>query len=149
MRSLALYLFLAPIVIVGCRTPGLEKNKGQMLIDTDVAFSQAEAKSGIAAAFRDFAAPDAMVFPQGGQPVRGRANIFESSRNETGRLTWTPRGADLSRSSDLGYTWGEYQFRAKGSSEVRYGKYVTVWKKQSDGSWKFVVDVGNQSPAPE
>jgi ketosteroid isomerase-like protein len=149
MRSLALCLFLAPLAMVGCRTADAGKNTSRVLIDTDLAFSQAAAKSGVAVAFRDFAAPDALMLPQGALPVRGREKIFETSRDDAGTLTWVPRGADLSRGADLGYTWGEYQFRASGSTEVRYGKYVTVWKKQSDGSWKFVVDVGNQSPAPK
>ena len=34
-------------------------------------------------------------------------------------------------------------------SVVRHGKYVTIWKKQADGSWKFVVDIGNPSSPPE
>ncbi len=42
-----------------------------------------------------------------------------------------------------------YQYRAAPNAEVNYGKYVTIWKKQADGTWKFVVDVGNKSPAPE
>ncbi len=147
MRSLGLCILLASLAIVGCRTAGAGKNTAQVLIDTDAAFSRAAASSGVAVAFRDYAAADALMLPQGAQPVRGRDNIFEASRNDTGSLTWVPRGADVSYSADLGYTWGEYEFRANGSSEVHYGKYVTVWKKQSDGSWKFVVDVGNQSPA--
>jgi ketosteroid isomerase-like protein len=30
-----------------------------------------------------------------------------------------------------------------------YGKYATLWKKQKDGSWKVVMDMGNSSPAPK
>jgi hypothetical protein len=32
--------------------------------------------------------------------------------------------------------------------EKRYGNYMSVWKKQDDGSWKFVLDGGNTTPPP-
>jgi ketosteroid isomerase-like protein len=31
---------------------------------------------------------------------------------------------------------------------MRTGRYLTVWKKQPDGSWKVVRDIGVQDPAP-
>jgi ketosteroid isomerase-like protein len=55
-------------------------------------------------------------------------------------LRWEPLGAEVS--GNLGYTYGLYR------SSNGYGKYVSVWKKQRDGSWKIVVDAGNTSPAP-
>jgi len=69
--------------------------------------------------------------------------------DKNNRLTWSPVGADISASSDLGYTWGSYEFRAKGkdgSAKVEHGKYLTVWKKQADGNWKVAVDMGNAGP---
>jgi len=57
-------------------------------------------------------------------------------------------GADISASGDLGYTWGKYEFCAKGADgaeKVEHGKYMTVWKKQADGSRKVAVDMGNAS----
>jgi ketosteroid isomerase-like protein len=29
------------------------------------------------------------------------------------------------------------------------GKYLNVWKKQPDGSWKVLVDIGNEDPVPD
>jgi len=62
-----------------------------------------------------------------------------------------PFHADIAASGDLGYTLGTYELRAKdeaGKATVAYGKYCSVWKKQPDGSWKWVVDVGTSSPEP-
>jgi ketosteroid isomerase-like protein len=36
--------------------------------------------------------------------------------------------------------------RADGAPEVRYSKYLTVWKKQRDGRWRYVVDGGSARP---
>ncbi len=67
-------------------------------------------------------------------------------------LTWTPVKAEMSASGDLGYTYGNYVFTAKnkdGKLVENYGKYTSIWKKQKDGQWKVVVDMGNSSPDPK
>jgi ketosteroid isomerase-like protein len=64
-------------------------------------------------------------------------------------LTWTPVGADISASGDLGYTYGTFEFRSKdkdGKPIIEHGKYTSIWKKQKDGSWKVALDMGNASP---
>jgi ketosteroid isomerase-like protein len=66
-------------------------------------------------------------------------------------LTWTPIKAEMAASGDLGYTYGNYIYTAKnkeGKLVTSYGKYTSIWKKQKDGEWKVVVDVGNSSPDP-
>lgn len=68
------------------------------------------------------------------------------------RLTWTPIKAEMASSGDLGYTYGNYVYTAKnkeGKTVTSYGKYASIWKKQKDGQWKVVVDVGNSSPDPK
>lgn len=67
-------------------------------------------------------------------------------------LTWTPVKAEMAASGDLGYTYGNYIYTAKnkdGKLVANYGKYTSIWKKQKDGQWKVVVDVGNSSPDPK
>jgi ketosteroid isomerase-like protein len=66
-------------------------------------------------------------------------------------LTWAPIKAEMAASGDLGYTYGNYIYTAKnkeGKLVTSYGKYTSIWKKQKDGQWKVVVDVGNSSPDP-
>jgi len=58
-------------------------------------------------------------------------------------LLWKPEFVELSKSGDLGYTYVEYVFLKKDSSGNTIeskGIFHTVWKKQSDGKWKFVWD---------
>jgi len=67
-------------------------------------------------------------------------------------LTWTPVKAEMSKSGDLGFTYGNYVFTAKnkdGKLVAGYGKYTSIWKKQEDGQWKVLVDMGNDSPDPK
>ena len=59
-------------------------------------------------------------------------------------LAWQPSFAEVARGGDLGYTFGPWEFKQdiKDQKPIAYGHFVTVWQKQSDGSWKFVVDLG-------
>ena len=60
-------------------------------------------------------------------------------------LQWTPTKAEISASGDLGTTAGTYDMTMGGIAEK--GKYVTVWKKQSDGAWKVTDDIFNADAA--
>jgi len=68
-----------------------------------------------------------------------------------GDLVWHADKAGVSRSGDLGYTSGTYKFSFKdpsGRPAVDNGKYLTVWKKQADGSWKVLFDAFNTDLPP-
>jgi ketosteroid isomerase-like protein len=58
----------------------------------------------------------------------------------------------VARSGELGYTSGTYDFSMKDASGKIIsdkGKYVTVWKKQADGTWKVLLDTYNSDlPSP-
>lgn len=50
----------------------------------------------------------------------------------------------MSSSEDLGVNWGPWEFRRTMEEDpIAFGYFVTVWKKQTDGSWKFLFDMGN------
>ena len=63
-----------------------------------------------------------------------------------GVLTWEPRFADVAPSGDLGFTVGVATIH--GGTQTRWTKYLTVWKRQRGGEWRFVADGGNPAPAP-
>ena len=71
-------------------------------------------------------------------------------------LTWQADKVDVARSGDLAYAMGVYQFTskdAKGKTATDSGKFVEVWKKQADNTWKVAADIFNsdlpvQKPAP-
>lgn len=128
------------------------KTEEAKLLETDTEFSKASVSNGVAAAFLSYLSDDATLLPAGGQPVTGKDAIREQLAVFAGsELSWKPVKAEVSTAADLGYTWGTYVFKGKdaeGNPRVSYGKYATIWRKQTDGSWKAILDVGNQSPPP-
>ncbi len=56
----------------------------------------------------------------------------------------------MARSADLGYTTGPAEWRKAKEDEkpFGYGQFVSIWRKQKDGSWKVVLDVGSEVPGP-
>jgi uncharacterized protein (TIGR02246 family) len=68
------------------------------------------------------------------------------------KITWRADKADVAKSGELGYTSGTYQMSFSdpaGKTVSDKGKYVTVWTKQTDGSWKVLLDIFNTDmPAP-
>jgi len=122
------------------------------LLELDLAFSRLSEEKGAAQAFYEFLAPDAVSLQGGEVPLKGREAIkVHLAAGPQGLLTWTPREAEVAASGDLGYTWGTYEFRTRNESDapqIHYGKYVTLWKRQPDGSWKVALDVGSPGPPP-
>jgi ketosteroid isomerase-like protein len=57
-------------------------------------------------------------------------------------MSWKPKGGFLAKSNDLGYTYGVYKI-ITGDSALT-GTYLSIWRKQKDGTWKVVLDTGNQ-----
>jgi ketosteroid isomerase-like protein len=129
------------------------KATAEMLRQLEGEFMKAAAEHG-SAGYMSYYADDSVEVPNGGPIIQGKVNIAKGMGfldQKDNHLTWTPVGADISASADLGYTYGTYEFRSKdkdGKPVVDHGKYTSIWKKQNDGSWKVVLDMGNASAAP-
>ncbi len=87
------------------------------------------------------------------QPAVGREAIRATFKplfdNASFRLEWAPVKAGILPSGTVGYTEGRatsYRTGPKGETLVQHSSYVTVWKKQADGSWKVVFDTGAPDP---
>jgi hypothetical protein len=116
--------------------------EGMMRADRD--FSAQSVAQGPAAAFRDWAAPDGILL---GGPWYGPDALYELMRPGGGHLEWTPSAATIAPSGDLGFTVGEATSRADDGT-LGYTKYLTIWRRQPGGAWRFVADGGNARPAP-
>jgi ketosteroid isomerase-like protein len=128
----------------------VEEEKANLL-ETDRHFAKTSGQLGAAGAFDRFLADDAMMMPANARPVYGREAISKLMSEGTYDLTWEPQDGEVSASGDMGWTWGKSVISwvdKAGEKQVRYGKYLNVWKK-IDGQWRVQVDIGNQSPAPE
>ena len=125
-----------------------EKTTADTLRQLEGEFMKAAAEKG-SAGYMSYYADDAVEVPNGAPLIQGKVNIAKTMGfldDKNNRLTWTPVGADISASGDLGYTYGTYEFTSKdkdGKTVADHGKYTSIWKKQPDGSWKVVLDMGN------
>ena len=126
---------------------------GKMLLfDLEARFARDVAERG-GAAFADWFAGDGVALNNGQTPVIGKVAIAKSANwsPKDYQLTWTPTDAMMGPSGDMGYTWGHYEGRSKdanGNPVLTSGRYITMWRKEPDGSWKVVLDAGaNDAPA--
>ncbi|MGB8507334.1 MAG: DUF4440 domain-containing protein [Pyrinomonadaceae bacterium] len=131
----------------GAQETGMTANL-RAVVEAERAFSRTAGERGIKDAFIAFAAPDGVVFRRAA--VNARETWLATNPAPAGLLSWQPIYADVSRAGDLGYTTGPFEFRAHATDKDAQGNghYVTLWRKQPDGSWKFEVDMGIQHPAP-
>jgi ketosteroid isomerase-like protein len=147
--TIALLILLTAISVVA----GEKKlpTGSDVLIQLEADFAAAVAKHGHDAFFTYFA-EDGVELDDGGGINTREAMRKQPPWPEGTILTWTPVKAEMAASGDLGYTYGNYVFTAKnkeGKLVSSYGKYTSIWKKQKDGQWKVVVDIGNSSPDPK
>jgi ketosteroid isomerase-like protein len=117
------------------------------LVETERAFARTATTRGIRDSFLAYLADDGILFRP--KPVNGK-QWMRARPARPGLLTWQPIYADVASAGDLGYTTGPWEFREKGPEDkpVAFGNFVTLWKKQMDGTWKFVVDLGISNPQP-
>jgi ketosteroid isomerase-like protein len=130
------------------------KRDAGILLRLEADFMKAAAERG-SQGYMSYYAEDAAELPNGADMFRGKESIAKTMNfldDKNNHLTWKPVYADMAASGDLGYTYGIFEFRSKdkeGNPSVEYGKYVSIWKKQKNGSWRVVMDMGNSSPNPK
>lgn len=119
------------------------------VVSAEHAFAQHAIDHGMKPAFLAYAAPDGVILNRRG-PVNAIETWSQRDPAPTGLLTWWPTYADVSRAGDMGWTTGPYEFREKPTDEkaADTGHFFTVWRRQDDGSWKWVLDLGVRHPAP-
>lgn len=134
------------------KAPEAPKYTAEDLKAVDLEFSAYSKEHGAYAAFDKYYADDAVGLSGGSQPLIGHDAAISPLKGFPGELTWYPVAADIAKSGDLGYTWGRYVVsyqNAEGETVTGHGKYISIWKLQADGTWKAVVDGGNENPPPE
>jgi len=122
-----------------------------LLFDLDAKFAKDVRERG-GAAFADWFAQDGVALNNGQSPLIGLVAIAKSANwdPKVYQLTWTTTDAQMGPSGDMGYTWGHFEGHSKdaaGNPVTTSGRYITVWRKQSDGSWKVALDAGANEPA--
>jgi len=151
-KSAVVLLLLASLLSTSSFATKQEPAQGSdLLVQLEADFAKAVAEHGHEA-FVTYFAEDGVELDDGGGISSRDAISKQPPWPEGTTLTWTPVKADMAASGDLGYTYGNFVFKSKdkeGKLVTHYGKYMSIWKKQKDGSWKVAVDMGNSSPAPK
>ena len=131
---------------LSCARDG-ENNFSGILLKTDKEFSDMSAREGTFTAFLAYIAEDGVILRDNSLPAKGRETLREyySGKSDTSfTLVWEPLFEKISAGNDLGYTYGVWTNTVKQNGKVTKGTYATVWQKQNNGEWKFVLDLGTQ-----
>ena len=143
------FIALVIISLSGCIKTNNHERMVNDLIEVDQEFARQSVIKGSHSAFLEYIDDSAVLLRPNRQPVVGRAKISEmfSSPDTSFSLSWNPLFADVSETGDFGYTYGIFTIQMdspEGDVVTKEGTYVTIWKKDQDGNWKFVLDTGNQ-----
>ena len=137
----ATVLLVVSTATAACRPDGPDPTE---LMDADRAFAAAVAGGG-ADAWTAWFATDGAMLQDGVGEVRGAAAIRDAVAylDRPGfALSWEPVRAEIAASGDLGWTTGEWTLRPAPGAPPGRGRYVSIWRRQPDGSWKVVMDLG-------
>jgi len=141
--------FVVALLFLGMAVVAQGQSALQEMVKTEQAFSKMAQETTPRDAFMAFIADDGLLFRPGA--VNGKKWMLEHPVPPSDKkpvLAWQPAFAGMAQSGDIGFTTGPWE--AKGDvndpKPGNYGHFMTVWKKQADGSWKFVVDLGIAHP---
>ncbi|KAA9339334.1 hypothetical protein F0P96_01530 [Hymenobacter busanensis] len=112
------------------------------------AFARLGAEAGAKAAFLANAADSGLVFNNGKPVLARQAWASRPDQPDGPKIIWAPAFADASQVGDLGYTTGPFWVQTPTGQRVAHGQFFTVWRRQPDGTLKFLADMGVTHPAP-
>ena len=156
--------FAAALLVAACGRPDGHEHGNHAAADTQAAADAIRAEE--AQWNRDYAArdverilshyaADATLTGPGAPPQSGtaaiRAIVTEMVGDPAFRLEFGQDRLEVAGSGDVGYTRGHFTMISTDPQARRpttmSGTYLTVWRKQADGSWKAVEDMITPGPA--
>jgi ketosteroid isomerase-like protein len=144
-KTLTLLALFSAGAVIGAEQPDATATV-KALAESEKAFAHMCSERGIRDSFLQYFAADAVIFAP--EPTNGRT--FYAKYDDKGRhLSWQPAFATVSSSGEVGLTTGPWEMKKSVSdpTPLAFGEFVSVWKKQPDGSWKVIVDVGIDHPS--
>lgn len=163
MRVLSRVLVLPLVFALGCTTqeatpdsaaekasdPALDVAAVQQAIEANNERFAAALEAGDIATAVAIYAPDAVVMLSEMPAMRGEAAIREGFQGWLSEVTVTDFAlttGDVMVADDLAIETGTYTMTVKpktGAASTDKGKFMTVWKRQPDGTWKLIRDIAN------
>jgi ketosteroid isomerase-like protein len=143
--NIMLFVIISNLIFILSCSDSVKNTPPGSLLRTDRDFSEMSLKEGMFKAFLFYIADDGVILRDNSYPSKGKEALrkrFEGRSDTSFILSWEPLYENISESGELGYTYGIHSNLDKASGSITKGTYITVWKKQTDGSWKFVLDTG-------
>ena len=121
-------------------------SKNETLLNADKNFAALSAAKGLREAYMENIDSNGILLRPNALPIAGADAVdFIIGLKDTGfTMIWKPSNAVVATSGELGYTFGVYEIKSSVIDTSLYGTYVTIWKKQPDGKWKFVLQSNNE-----
>jgi ketosteroid isomerase-like protein len=145
--NITLFVFIIILILIISCAKNNKKPDAGILLKSDRDFSTMSVKEGMFKAFLFYIAEDGIILRDNSFPSKGKETLRErfAGKSDTAFiLSWEPVFEKISESGDLGYTYGIHTNTDKSTGKITKGTYITIWQKQSDGSWRFVLDAGTQ-----
>jgi ketosteroid isomerase-like protein len=151
MKEFICLTLLLGLISSGFAQQAKQNSALQSMVETERAFARMSEEQGIRPSFMAFIADDGVLFRP--TAVKGKQWLTENPLPPSEKrplLSWQPTFADIALMGDMGYTTGPWEYKADihDAKPVAFGNFLTVWKKQLDGSWKFAIDLGISNPQP-
>lgn len=140
------------LAILACAAPMFAQGNAALasMMRTEQRFAARALASGWKQAFLEYFADDAVAF--NGDQTEPAKDQFRRQPDppKDRRLIWEPRYGDIASSGDLGYLTGPVRRIVPGQNKGKpfHSLYASVWKRQADGSFKVVMDMGVPTPGP-
>jgi ketosteroid isomerase-like protein len=118
------------------------------MAETERAFAKTATVKGWRDAFLDFFADDAIAFAPQVTSAKERLRKQPSTPFSELELVWEPRAGDVAASGELGWLTGPSTSMSHKDPAAKpgHGCYLSIWRKQPDGSWRVYIDVGVNAP---
>jgi ketosteroid isomerase-like protein len=140
-------ILLSEIFLFSCTSSNIHRqNVRSEVFATEANFNKMCTDKGIAEAFIWYADEEAVIRRGNDSLIKGKAGIKNYYKKDTYRnavVSWKPDQITVSKLGDMAYSYGKYTWKVKdkeGIEKEYKGIYMTIWKKQKDGSWRYVWD---------
>ena len=127
-----------------------EKYK-ETLLKVDEDFAELSMQKGLKEAYLEYIDSNGVLLRPNVIPIAGADAVdYIIGLKDTGyKMQWKPSNAVVAISGELGYTYGVYKLKPSLVDTAFYGTYVSIWKKQPNGKWKFVLQSSNEGIGEE
>lgn len=142
--------FIILLLILNSCSPKSEKSNAAyiklQIVKVEKDFEKLVTEKGLSEGFYQFADSNAVIKRENDTLIIGKDNIkkyYSNPKYLDKTVTWSPDAVIVSDAGDMASSYGKYAWTSKDSTgkiQVSKGVFHTVWKKQKDGSWKYIWD---------